>query len=98
MNTLGQWLRVNSRARERASGSSYTGTGYESSQLTNSEEEEDTGPESKLGGEYVQCRAAREVANTLTVVDISCTDNALSSQKKKGDRVGTLSKNYREEF
>jgi hypothetical protein len=47
----------------------------------------------KLGNGYAQCRAAREAAMAAEVTDISCNSNALSTEKKKGFRVGSMDKN-----
>ncbi len=70
-----------------------TGTSYVTSQLSDSEEEEEGYEDPKkvkLGNGYGQCRAAREATMAREIVDISCNENALSSEKKKGNRVGTM--------
>jgi hypothetical protein len=69
--------------------SNVTGTSYATSLLSDSEEEPDE-TQVKLGNSYTQCRAAREVAMSREVTDISCNANALSTEKKKGFRVGTM--------
>jgi hypothetical protein len=69
--------------------SNVTGTSYATYQLSDSEEEPDE-TQVKLGNSYTQCRAAREVAMSREVTDISCNANVLSTEKKKGFRVGTM--------
>jgi hypothetical protein len=85
---------VESRTVEEDQFSNYTGTSYDPSQLTDSEEEDAVDDTTvKLGNGYAQCRAAREAAMAAEVTDISCNSNALSTEKKKGFRVGSMDKN-----
>ncbi len=69
-----------------------TGTSYVTSQLTDSKEEgEYQDPKKvKLGNGYGQFRAAREATMAREIVDISCNENALNSEKKKGNREETM--------
>jgi len=76
--------------------SSYTGTSYATSQVSD-ESEDETDDRSTtshgqvdLGSGYVQCRAAREAGSIGRVVDISCNENMMSAEEKKADRIGTL--------
>jgi hypothetical protein len=76
--------------------SSYTGTSYITSQVSD-ESEDETDDRSTtshgqvdLGSGYVQCRAAREAGSVGRVVDISCNENVMSAEEKKADRIGTL--------
>jgi hypothetical protein len=63
----------------------YTGTSYDPSQLSDSEEEDAVDDTTiNLGNGYAQCRAAREAAMAVEVTDISCNSNALSTEKKEG--------------
>jgi len=82
---------------ETTAGSDYTGTSYVTSQLSDSEEEE-SGPAIKLGNSYTQVRSAREASMTVEVTDISCNENALVTEKKKGYRVGSMDKNLNNEI
>jgi hypothetical protein len=86
---------VESKAEDCDQNSNYTGTSYDPSQLSDSDEEEDVVDDNtiKLGNSYSQCRAAREAAMAADVTDISCNSNALSTEKKKGFRVGAMDKN-----
>ena len=89
---LAQVASKNEEEEDRAS--NYTGTSYDPSQLTDSEEEDAVDDTIvKLGNGYAQCRAAREAAMAAEVTDISCNSNALSTEKKKGFRVGSMDKN-----
>ncbi len=67
-----------------AAGSDYTGTSYAHSLLSDSEEDEVDPDIIKLGNSYSQVRAAREASMTVEITDISCNENAMSIQKKKG--------------
>jgi hypothetical protein len=73
--------------------SNYTGTSYDPSKLSDTEDETEDSDTVKLGNGYAQCRAAREAGMAVEVTDISCNSNALSSEKKKGYRVGSMDKN-----
>ncbi len=86
---------VESKTDDGDQSSNYTGTSYDPSQLSDSEEEEDADDDTtiRLGNGYAQCRAAREAAMAADVTDISCNSNALSTEKKKGFRVGSMDKN-----
>ncbi len=86
---------VDSKTEDCDQTSNYTGTSYDPSQLSDSDEEEDVVEDNtiKLGNGYAQCRAAREAAMAADVTDISCNSNALSTEKKKGFRVGAMDKN-----
>jgi hypothetical protein len=86
---------VDSKTEDCDQTSNYTGTSYDPSQLSDSDEEDDGVDDTtiKLGNGYAQCRAAREAAMAADVTDISCNSNALSTVKKKGFRVGAMDKN-----
>ncbi len=76
---------VENRKEEDDQVSNYTGTSYDPSQLSDSEEEDAVDDTTiKLGNGYAQCRAAREAAMAVKVTDISCNSNALSTEKKNG--------------
>jgi hypothetical protein len=76
---------VASKTVEEDQVSNYTGTSYDPSQLTDSEEEDAVDDTTvKLGNGYSQCRAAREAAMAAEVTDISCNSNALSTEKRRG--------------
>jgi hypothetical protein len=81
-----------------AAGSEYTGTSYAHSLLSDSEEDEEDPNSIKLGNSYAQVRAAREASMTVEVTDISCNENALVTEKKRGYRVGTMDKNINNEI
>jgi hypothetical protein len=79
-------------------GSEYTGTSYAHSLLSDSEEDEADPDIIKLGNSYSQVRAAREASMTVEITDISCNENALVTEKKRGYRVGTMDKNINNEI
>jgi hypothetical protein len=80
---------VESRMVEEDQVSNYTGTSYDPSQLSDSEEEDAFDDTTiKLGNGYAQCRAAREAAMAAEVTDISCNSNALSTEKRRGLGLG----------
>ena len=81
-----------------AAGSDYTGTSYAHSLLSDSEEDEVDPDIIKLGNSYSQVRAAREASMTVEITDISCNENALVTEKKRGFRVGTMDKNINNEI
>jgi hypothetical protein len=83
---------------ETTAGSDYTGTSYVTSQLSDSDEEETGSSAIKLGNSYTQVRSAREASMTVEVTDISCNENALITEKKKGYRVGSMDKNLNNEI
>ena len=73
--------------------STYTGTSYDPSQLSDSEEEDAVDDTIiKLGNGYAQCRAAREAAMAAEVTEISCNSNALSTEKRRGLGLGQWTK------
>jgi hypothetical protein len=89
----GQESRQDEEQGSTAAGSVYTGTSYATSQLSDSDEDVEDSSLTKLGSGYTQCRAAREAAMTVEVTDITCNENALTTERKKGYRVGTMDKN-----
>jgi hypothetical protein len=76
--------------------SNCTGTSYITSQVSDESEDEADKQNTMshgqvaLGSGYVQCHAASEAGSVGSVMDISCNENMLSSEKKKADRIGTL--------
>jgi hypothetical protein len=94
------FAQVDSKTEDCDQTSNYTGTSYDPSQLSDSDEEEDVVDDTtiKLGNGYAQCRAAREAAMAADVTNISCNSNALSTEKKKGFRVGAMDKNLGNEI
>jgi hypothetical protein len=83
---------------ETPAGSDHTGTSCATSQLSDSEEEENGSSTIKLGNSYTQVRSAREASMTVEVTDISCNENALITERKKGYRVGSMDKNLNNEI
>ncbi len=74
-------------------GSEYSGSSYVTSRLSDSEDDYDGEQDQiSLGNGYIQCRAAREVAGSVEVHDISCNENVSSTSQKKVDRVGSMDK------
>jgi len=90
--------RPSDELEETTAGSDYTGTSYVTSQLSDSDEEETGSSAIKLGNSYTQVRSAREASMTVEVTDISCNENALITEKKKGYRVGSMDKNLNNEI
>jgi hypothetical protein len=90
VNQVSHTIALGDQAGSQHGDDTYTGTSYCPSDASDSEEDVLEEKQIDLGSGYVQCRAAREAANVHDVVDISCNENAMSIQKKKGDRVGSF--------
>jgi len=83
-NQVGHTIALGDQAGSQHGDDTYTGTSYCPSDASDSEEDDFEEKQIDLGSGYVQCRAAREAANVHDVVDISCNENAMSIQKKRG--------------
>jgi hypothetical protein len=83
-NQVGHTIALGDQAGSQHGDDTYTGTSYCPSDASDSEEDDFEEKQIDLGSGYIQCRAAREAANVHDVVDISCNENAMSIQKKRG--------------
>ena len=74
------------------SGESGTSDNWQDQSVLSESEDEDTSFSDKvdLGSGYLQCRAAREAANIDSFTNISCNENAMQTEQKTGDKVGSM--------
>jgi hypothetical protein len=90
--------RTDEEQEKTQAGSDYTGTSYATSLLSDSEEEDSGSSIIKLGNTYTQVRSAGEASMTVEVTKISCNENTLVTERKKGYRVGSMNKNINNEI